>query len=379
METSGNIVWQNTYGNQYYDRIANSKGILIKNNSIYIAGRSAGNYTDISPNPTVVGYLIKTDLQGNLIWEKKYVNGKFNDEFVGIQEWDRESFILGGQSYNYSTSNEYPVGWLMKVDTNGKTIWERTIQKYTPEDNAGDEPHHYVHDMLVSSDKGILLGGYIIANYITDENGYYHRNDAWLAKTDSCGFTVGDVPQASILIDSIVKRKVYLREKSQAYCTAVLTWGDQSQDTSYYAYENNLPLQEKQLVHTFAENGEYTIKTTALAGEEFREASITVSIYYKDDSIIEPEPPIYGMLSIFPNPTVNFATIQNPQSQTKDLEIFSIELYSINGKKLQSYKLNPKLYQQQINVSTLSNGIYYVKFIIDKTLVETVKVVIAKG
>ncbi|MGB1316536.1 MAG: hypothetical protein ACPG4Y_10980, partial [Chitinophagales bacterium] len=86
--------------------------------------------------------------------------------------------------------------------------------------------------------------------------------------------TVGDIPEPFFVIDSIKHTKeshtVHISDQSQNYCTAEIDWGDDSENTTYYAYENNLPLTEKQFQHNYIQDGSYTIKTTALAGEEFR-------------------------------------------------------------------------------------------------------------
>ena len=383
MQPNGIVVWQKTFGTVNFDRIENSKGMIIKDNHIYIVGRSSLGST--------AGYFVKTDMQGNLVTEKKYERSITVDKFVGIQEWDDESFIVVGQRYPDESSTEYyPSGWVLKIDTNGNTIWERTIQKYTPADNNGSEPHHYVADMLVSSDKGILLGGYIIANYITDDLGYYHRNDAWLAKTDSCGYTVGDIPEPFFVIDSIQNNsknhKVFITDQSKNYCTAEIDWGDGSENEFYYAYENNLPLAEKQLQHNYTQDGSYVIKVTTLAGEEYRGYLAPVNIVGAGIADLAQE---NGFISLFPNPANEYIVVQNVNSSViamtkeeaicKDVnDCFTMSIYNLNGKELKSFNLNPKLYQQKVDVSNISNGVYFVTFTINGIQAGTEKMVIAK-
>ncbi|MFT4645770.1 MAG: hypothetical protein ACI8ZX_002189, partial [Planctomycetota bacterium] len=298
-----------------------------------------------------------------------------------------------------SSTEYYPSGWVLKIDTNGNIIWERIITKYNKLDNNGSEPHHYVADMLVSSDKGILLGGYIIANYITDDFGYYHRNDAWLAKTDSCGYTVGDIPAPFFVIDSIQNNKethtVHISDQSKNYCTAEIDWGDGSENEFYYAYENNLPLAEKQFQHNYTQDGSYVIKVTTLAGEEYRGYLAPVNIVGVGLEDLAQE---NGFISLFPNPANEYIVVQNVISSviamTKELvcltqssreaickdinDCFTMSIYNLNGKELKSFNLNPKLYQQKIDISTLTNGVYFVNFEVNGELVSTEKLVIAR-
>ncbi|MFT4645768.1 MAG: hypothetical protein ACI8ZX_002187 [Planctomycetota bacterium] len=57
---------------------------------------------------------------------------------------------------------------------------------------------------------------------------------------------------------------------------------------------------------------------------------------------------------------------------------FKAIIYSLNGKELKSFNLNPKLYQQKMDVSSLNNGVYFVTFRINGIQVGTEKMVIAK-
>ena len=375
VDTNGTVIWQNNYGDIYYERIQNSRGMLVKNNFIYLAGTGVDTVNSVL---TAVGWLIKLDLQGNIIWDKKYNRGSNTDYFVGIQEFDNNSFILGGQSYTYNSTHEYPAGWLLKVDTNGNKIWEREIVKYKDQTSL---VHHYPSDMLVTQDKGILIGGYIIANNITDINGYFHRNDAWLAKTDSCGYTVGDVPKPMLLIDSIYKNTIYISDKSTNYCTAKLDWGDGTELQPYYAYENNEPLQEKHFSHTYTQTGDFTIKTTALAGEEFRDYEVQVLGLSVSGAVITAQ----AGISLFPNPASDFVIVQNvnstvnPNSNVIPAQAgISMNIFNLNGKQVKTINLNAKLYQQKIDVSTLNNGVYFVRFMFGEELIRTEKLVIAR-
>lgn len=380
VEPNGTVVWQKFYGGQYYERIWNSRGMVVKDNYIYIAGTGIGEYTHNGiTEPTGAGWLLKLDMQGNEIWNKKYIRGLGIDYFLGIQEWDNETFIIGGEIQDYTVGDVAPRGWIMKVDTSGKILWERVIAKYDASDNNGNDPQHYVYDVLVTQDKGILLGGYIIANYITDIYGYFHRNDAWLAKTDSCGFTVGDVPEPMLLIDSIYNRTVYISEQSTNYCSGVIDWGD---GTAYFysAYENNKPLSNKSISHTYNEIDNYIIRTTTVAGEETRDFELQVLGLSVSGSVI----PAQLGITLFPNPANDYVIVENRDSflqrirKYSDDGVFSMHILDLNGKQVKSINLNAKLYQQKVDVSGLNNGVYFVKFMFSDVLIGTEKLVIAR-
>ena len=69
-----------------------------------------------------------------------------------------------------------------------------------------------------------------------------------------------------------------------------------------------------------------------------------------------------NLVHIFPNPTTDYLHIQSEQ------EINTIEIYSLQGQKMASYKK-----QNTIDVSNLSNGIYFFKLTDDLNKVQNIK------
>ena len=57
---------------------------------------------------------------------------------------------------------------------------------------------------------------------------------------------------------------------------------------------------------------------------------------------------------------------------------FKMTIHSLNGKQLESINLNPKLYQQKIDISDLNNGVYFVRFMLGEELIGTEKLVVAR-
>jgi hypothetical protein len=384
VDTFGNILWEKRYGYPGYDQTKGRQNLYVGEDFMIVVG------THEQMNGNDVAWLLKMDMQGDTIWTKMYDNGNSFETFYGIEKWNESSFLILGGTRDYSfTQDTKPVTWLLRIDTLGEIIWERSINKYADEVNADTYPY----DFEIAPDRGILLAGYVINNSF-QENGIYHRNDAWLAKTDSCGYTVGDIPTAFFVIDSILKtkenNKVFITTDSKNYCSAEMDWGDGSENTFFYAYANNLPPVEKQFEHTFSENGTYTIKTTTLAGEEFRTYEVDIVINGISVGVEDVTAEAIN-ISLFPNPANDYIIVQNPSSvsnkpskfpSTEGLGVccseFKAIIYSLNGKELKNFNLNTKLYQQKIDVSNISNGVYFVTFTINGIQAGTEKMVIAK-
>ncbi|MEP6277844.1 MAG: T9SS type A sorting domain-containing protein, partial [Nonlabens ulvanivorans] len=70
--------------------------------------------------------------------------------------------------------------------------------------------------------------------------------------------------------------------------------------------------------------------------------------------------------SIYPNPAVNEIQINS------DLEFSSVSIYNVNGQQVLTQILNS---DQRLNISTLSNGVYFLKLENNGLEIETLKLV----
>lgn len=284
------------------------------------------------------------------------------------------SFIAAGGSNNPRLGGYQPAGMLSRISKHGEHIWTRYISKY----NAG-VADDYVYDMIIAPDGGYLLSGYVINNYIETDS-IFHRNDAWLAKTDSCGFTVGDVPEPLFVIDSIVGLTAYISNQSENYCTGAwhITTNDSSMldSLSIYAYSQfTTGVNPTQLQYTFPDTGNYNITLTTRAGDSLRSYSLNFGVYDTATNINNITPNSFqNLISVFPNPSKDYVIIELDKGLEQILNQSRYtsgqhdgvgvlcELVNLNGQVVKQVTLNPKLYQQQINHSSINNGIYIMQF-----------------
>lgn len=120
-------------------------------------------------------YLAATDAEGHLQWERQFV-GKGRAQGLAAQLTKDGNYVVAG-----STTSRFVIqdcGYLLKINPNGNTLWEKTI--------CLKEPYQFG----VRSVKETQSGGFILAGGF--DNGptidrYTDFGDMWLVKTDADG------------------------------------------------------------------------------------------------------------------------------------------------------------------------------------------------
>jgi hypothetical protein len=161
-DSNGNMLWQKTYGGP--DRDA-GHSVLQTNDGGYIIIGDTRSYgaggSDV--------YLIKTDSNGNMIWQKTY-GGTEWDEGYSLAQTNDGGYIVVGYTKSYGAGDDDV--YLIKTDTNGNLLWQKTYGG--PDWDVG-------FSLALTSD-----GGYIITGERHPSSAYY-LGDVYLIKTDSNG------------------------------------------------------------------------------------------------------------------------------------------------------------------------------------------------
>jgi hypothetical protein len=186
-DSQGNELWNTSFGRGNTHDWANyicesSDGGLV------LAGRT-GSFTNTG---VYDGWLIKTDRQGNELWNISFGEGNF-DYVKSVQECRDHGFILAGTTH--AKLNDYGNGsaWLIRTDANGTKLWDRSFGRIKL-DNGWRA--------LEVSD-----GGFILA--VTHENPLNSRYQAGLIRTDALG--------------NLLWNKTLLESEGHADCSLAIT------------------------------------------------------------------------------------------------------------------------------------------------------------
>ena len=162
---NGDIVWSKTYG---YSQTEKCNCVLETSDSCYLLGgftASIGAGNDDF-------WLIKTHKDDSTHWRKTY-GGSAHDKCYCVIETSDSCYLLAGYTGSYGQGSLDV--WLIKTDRNGDTLWTKTY---------GGSGADLCHSLIETSDSSYMLAG---GSTSYTSSGYA---DLYLIKTDLNGDTL---------------------------------------------------------------------------------------------------------------------------------------------------------------------------------------------
>ncbi len=159
IDEEGNEIWNRSYGG--WEEDFGEK--VIETEDGYIIG----GYTESYGKGGADFWIIKVDKEGNEIWNKTY-GGNRTDFGIDIIKTMDNCYVMVGVTETLDMKGD---AWLIKLDSEGKQIWNRTYGTYGEVD--------YAHSILETED------GYLICGFTSS---YESKEwDTWLIKIDKEG------------------------------------------------------------------------------------------------------------------------------------------------------------------------------------------------
>jgi hypothetical protein len=144
-DSDGVIEWDKAFGGFGDDAC---KSVVATEDGGYVIGGVTRSYGNGSNDL----WLIKTDSEGNMVWDRTF--GGSGDDYGGsVLQTEDGGYVLLGQTRVHSPGIGGGVAWLIKIDSEGNLEWEKTL---------GYEDGDY----LGSSIQKVGDGGYLIAGAV---------------------------------------------------------------------------------------------------------------------------------------------------------------------------------------------------------------------
>ena len=223
MNANGEVEWNRCYGGNKNDSFSNvielPDGYLFGGHSSSLdgdlqgAGYHPGHWYGQPHMPLTSDiWLLRTDLDGNVLWSKCY-GGTKDEQIVKVFLNEDGGFTVFGTAMSLdgdsqSANNLKPawnleIGnklWVFRTDSNGNLLWERAIGTQT-------ESHEYLEDVIKHSDREYTILGQADSSggempcgdyNCTNDTAYLMNsyNNYWvLHVTDTVDYTTWQVPE----------------------------------------------------------------------------------------------------------------------------------------------------------------------------------------
>ena len=160
-DVDGNMEWNQTYGGPRAD---NGFSVVETGDGGYALAGSTRSFGAGGQN----GWLVKTDVDGNMEWNQTY-GGPNNDNLFSVVETGDGGYALAGFTLSYGAVGED--FWLVKADSSGNREWHKRY---------GGSSIDIARSVVKADDGGYLLAG-------STESFGAGADDFWLVKVDSSG------------------------------------------------------------------------------------------------------------------------------------------------------------------------------------------------
>jgi hypothetical protein len=184
-------VWDKTFGGSGEE--VPRRAVATSDGGFIITGRSSspanGDKTEAFKGGAFDYWIVKTDRNGNKLWDKSY-GGAGDDVAQCILLTADGHYLVGGYSTSGIGGDKSQANrgdwdfWLLKIDASGRKIWDKTF---------GGSSKDIINAIVATTDGGYLLGGPSSSTNNGDRSIPSRGSwDYWVVKIDSLGNKVWD-------------------------------------------------------------------------------------------------------------------------------------------------------------------------------------------
>ncbi len=142
LDKEGNFKWSKDYGGSESE-IAR-RVFVVPNSGVYLFG-----YGNSTSDGNFDAFVLKTDMNGNLLWNKNY-GGNGWEKIMDAKPTVDSGFIFVGQTF--STNNESGNVYIVRINKHGDTLWTK---------NWGGSGDDIANTIISKNDTSFYIGGKI--------------------------------------------------------------------------------------------------------------------------------------------------------------------------------------------------------------------------
>jgi len=373
LDASGNVEWDKTIGGDDYESFPKIKVI---DGGYYICGDSFSNISGEKTEDAIGEddfWLLKLDTSGNIVWQNT-IGGASTDFFQSLAVTADGGCILGGisdsnisgdKSEDSKGSTDY---WVVKIDSAGNIEWDKTL---------GGSQSDQLHNIIETSDNGYLLTGLSTSNISGDKTeNSQGGSDYWIVKLDSSGIiewqnTIGgssadnghvavQTADGKYIIGGYSKSDIS-GDKTENGKGNFDCWLIKLNGVGIIEWQNTIGGSEQDGIRTLIQTsdtgyllGGESISNISGDKTENSKGGYDIWIIKHAATLGLKENAFYKAITLYPNPAKNTL-----QLNTQDKTINQINVYTMTGSKV--LQLDIDTVSPTVDVSNLASGVYYVQ------------------
>jgi hypothetical protein len=386
-DASGNIQWQKKSGDAGYD---NGYDVRQTTDGGYIV--SGFQYGDVVSSDNAC--LIKLDASGNVSWTKTYSVG-YDEYAYTVEQTNDGGYIIGGETY----TSPGDIALIIKTDASGNVQWMKLLGDSSDywitriiKDGAGNfyvagtasQPSYINIWLAKMSSTGTLLwsntyagpgalednciwatrtsdGGFALCG---GTNSFTTDYECFLLKTDSIGGPEwtkrygGNSNDNSAQVVQTADGGYVLGSNTLSFPVGAGAYLLKTDGSGNTTCNENIPafiMSSVTTVESTVAVNDSTIANSSTSSltassETFTEATLCLTVGTEEIEIGENE------IFLYPNPAANEFRVQSLK-----LKVEGVDVYDMTGRKVLTQLQISNLKLQPMGISSLTNGLYFVR------------------
>ncbi len=360
LNKSGDIIWKKSFGGTLMDKFFDLD--ILSNGDVAVVGYL------MSPEVTLTNadhhglldiWVVKLSASGQLIWQKAY--GGSDDDFAyNILRTEDDKLVIAGSTDSMDGQVGVTVGewdcWLIKIDANGELEWKQKFG-YSNNEEVSD---------LISYNKNYFVIGSSNSAERKDAHG---NSDAWVLQVDHSGNIIGDYSYGSEEKDCVHSA---IATPEGIYISGESEFND-SKDGWLMQIDGNGSILQSQYIggsdYDLLNDITYRDNAIYITGSSYSSDGDMTQNFGESDALVAKlgtgnTPHDYN-IKVFPNPASNHLTIVLDK-----IGIERVSIFNSVGQVVHSMNAN-NFFQEQIDVSAWTSGVYTIEVLSNNELVQT--------